>query len=195
MRRRASPASAIGNILLGRDLSDGDLDFKLDRKTAQASGTAKLAGIPVSLTWQEALQAKAPVRTRYDVTAQLDAAQRRTLGLDMLEDYVGGPVGVTASYSLGAAKNAQARLSRRSTCPIARFHLPWFGWSKPAPAPATARITLDACRRQGDRRAEGQPHRRRYRRAGVDWLWGARRQQRHRRSSRHREKRCAWRSL
>ncbi len=84
------------------------LDFKLDRKTAQASGTAKLAGIPVSLTWQEALQAKAPVRTRYEVTARLDAAQRRALGLDMLEDYVSGPIGVTASYSLGATKNAQA---------------------------------------------------------------------------------------
>src|SRR6185312_14235836 len=81
---------AIGDAVLGRDLSDGVLNFKLDRNTAQASGTAKLAGVPVSLAWQEALQAKAPVRTRYDVTARLDAAQRRAVGLDMFEDYLSG---------------------------------------------------------------------------------------------------------
>jgi hypothetical protein len=132
---------SIGNALLGRDLGDGDLDFKLDRKTAQASGTAKLAGIPVSLTWQEALQAKAPVRTRYEVTGRLDAAQRRALGLDMFEDYVSGPVGVTASYSLSATKNAQAVATLDLS--DSTLSLPWFGWIKPAPAPATARITLD----------------------------------------------------
>lgn len=133
---------AIGDIVLGRDLSDGALNLKLDRNTAQASGTAKLAGVPVSLTWQEALQAKAAVRTRYDVTAQLDAAQRRTLGLDMFEDYLGGPVGVTATYSLGAAKNAQAQALATLDLTDSTLSLPWFGWRKAEHVPATARLTL-----------------------------------------------------
>jgi uncharacterized membrane protein YgdD (TMEM256/DUF423 family) len=132
---------AIGNVLLGRDLSDGELSLRLDRATAQATGTAKLAGVPLTLTWQQALQGKAPVRTRYDVTARLDAAQRRALGLDMFEDYVSGPLGVNASYSLGANKRAQATatLDLSDTA----LSLPWFGWTKPAHEQATARITLD----------------------------------------------------
>ena len=131
----------LGNIVLGRDLSDGELSLKLDRTTAQASGTAKLAGVPVSLTWEQALQAKAPVRTRYNVTARLDAAQRRALGLDMFEDYVGGPVGVSASYSLAANKSAQAVATLDLS--DSTLSLPWFGWSKPAQAAATALVTLD----------------------------------------------------
>jgi len=131
----------IGNVLFGRDLSDGALSLKLDRRTAQASGTAKLAGVPMSLSWQQALQGKAPVRTRYDVMARLDAAQRRALGIDMFEDYIGGPVGVTASYTLGATKTAQAVV----TLDLAdsTISLPWFGWRKPARAPATGHLTLD----------------------------------------------------
>ncbi|HEX4191769.1 MAG TPA: AsmA-like C-terminal domain-containing protein [Stellaceae bacterium] len=132
---------AIGDVVLGRDLSDGALSLKLDRNTAQASGTAKLAGVPVSLTWQEALQAKAPVRTRYDVTATLDADQRRALGVDMFANYIGGPIGVTATYSLNAAKTAQAVATidlSNST-----LSLPWFGWTKAENVPATARVTLD----------------------------------------------------
>ena len=132
---------SIGNVLLGRDLSDGELSLKLDRKNAQASGTAKLAGIPVSLTWQEALQAKASVRTRYDVTARLDVAERRTLGLDMFDDYLGGPVGVSASYTLGATKRAQAVATLDLS--DSTLSLPWFGWNKRAGERATARLTLD----------------------------------------------------
>jgi hypothetical protein len=131
----------IGKVLLGRDLSEGELSLKLDRNTAQASGTAKLAGVPVSLTWQEALQAKAPVRTRYDITARVDDTQRRALGFDLFDDYVSGPIGVSATYSLAASKTAQAV----ATLDLAdsALSLPWLGWSKPARAPATARLTLD----------------------------------------------------
>jgi uncharacterized protein DUF3971/AsmA-like protein len=131
----------IGNVMLGRDLSDGELTLRLDRIAAQASGTAKLAGVPLSLTWQQALQARAPVRTRYDVAARLDAAQRHALGIDMFEEYLGGSVGVTATYSLGANKRAQAV----ATLDISdsTLALPWFGFSKPAKEPATARITID----------------------------------------------------
>ncbi|HWE72975.1 MAG TPA: AsmA-like C-terminal domain-containing protein [Stellaceae bacterium] len=132
---------AIGDAVLSRDLSEGALNLKLDRNTVQASGTAKLAGVPVSLTWQEALQSKAPVRTRYDVTATLDAGQRRALGLGMFEDYIGGPVGVTATYSLNAAKAAQAVATidlSNST-----LSLPWFGWTKAANIPASASVTLN----------------------------------------------------
>jgi uncharacterized protein DUF3971/AsmA-like protein len=131
----------IGNVVLGRDLSGGELSLKIDRNTAQASGKAQLAGVPVDLNWQEALQAKAAQRTRYDVTARLDDTQRRALGLDMFDDYVNGPIGVTATYSLGAARQAQAVVSldlRDSALSI-----PALGWSKQPGTSATARLTVD----------------------------------------------------
>jgi hypothetical protein len=133
--------AGIGNVMLGRDLSDGELTLKLDRIAVQASGTAKLAGVPLSLTWQQALQARAPVRTRYDVATRLDEAQRRALGLDMFEEYVSGAVGVNASYSLSANKRAQAVATLDLS--ESTLALPWFGWSKPAKEQAIARITLD----------------------------------------------------
>lgn len=131
----------IPNVVLDRDLSAGDLTLKLDRDAAQASGTAKLAGVPVNLTWHEALQPKAPVRTRYDITARLDDAQRRALGFDMLDDYVSGTVGVAASYSLGAGNGGQAVV----TLDLAdsTLAMPLLGWTKPASVPATAKVTVD----------------------------------------------------
>jgi hypothetical protein len=131
----------IANVVLGRDLSEGELSLKLDRSTAEASGKAKLAGVPVALDWQQALQAKAAQRTRYDISGRIDDAQRRALGLDMFDDYVSGPIDVTASYSLGAAKTAQAVASldfRDSTLSV-----PMLGWSKQPGAPGAARLTID----------------------------------------------------
>ena len=131
----------IADVVLDRDLSDANLTLKLDRNNAQASGTAKLAGVPVNLTWREALQPKAAVRTRYDVTAKLDDAQRRVLGFDMLDDYVTGPVGVTASYSLGTGKTGQANATLDLS--DSALAMPLLGWNKPAGTPATARVTAD----------------------------------------------------
>jgi hypothetical protein len=131
----------VANIALGRDLSEGNLSLTIDRTTAQASGQAKLAGVPVALNWQEALQAKAAQRTRYDVSGRLDDAQRRALGLAMFDDYVSGPIDVTASYSPGAAKAAQAVASldfRDSTMAV-----PLLGWSKQPGAPAIAQLIID----------------------------------------------------
>ena len=131
----------IGNIIAGRDLSDGNLTLKLDRDSAQASGTARLAGIPIDLTWHQALQPKAAVRTRYDLSAQLDDAQRDELGLDMFDGYVRGPIGLTASYTLSGTREAQliTTLDLSKTA----LALPWLGWSKPAGTAATARAALD----------------------------------------------------
>jgi hypothetical protein len=59
----------------------------------------------------------------------------------MFDDYVSGPIEVTASYSPGAAKAAQAVASldfRDSTMSV-----PLLGWSKPPGAPASARLIID----------------------------------------------------
>jgi hypothetical protein len=131
----------IGDVVLDRDLSDGDLSLKLDRNSAQATGTAKLAGVPVNLTWQESLQPKAAIRTRYDVTARLDDAQRRALGFDMLDDYVSGPIGVSANYSLGAKQTGQAVVTLDLS--DSALTLSMLDWKKPPGVPASGRVTVD----------------------------------------------------
>lgn len=131
----------IGDVVLGRDLSDGNLTMKLDRNTAEATGDAKLAGVPVNLDWHESLQPKAAVRTRYDVTARLDDAQRRALGFDMLDDYVSGPIGVTASYSVGPKQTGQAVATLDLS--DSALTLSMLDWKKSSGVPATGRITVD----------------------------------------------------
>lgn len=131
----------IANIIAGRDLNDGNLTLKLDRDSAQASGTARLGGVPVDLTWHQALQPRAAIRTRYDVSAQLDEGQRDTLGLGMFDNYVKGPIGLTASYTVSMTRGAQLATTLDLT--KSALALPSLGWSKPAGLMATARATLD----------------------------------------------------
>ncbi|HEY3916157.1 MAG TPA: DUF3971 domain-containing protein [Stellaceae bacterium] len=131
----------IGKVIAGRDLGGGNLTLKLDRDSAEASGKALLAGVPIELTWRQALQPKAAVRTRYDITSQLDDAQRDALGLGMFDGYVSGPIDLTANYTLSATRGDQ--LATTLDLSKSALTLPWLGWSKPAGTPATARATLD----------------------------------------------------
>ncbi len=131
----------VANIMFGRDLTEGELGLKLDRTNVQASGAAKLAGVPLNLTWRQNLQPRATIRTRYDVKTKLDDAQRKLLGFDFLGDYVTGPIGVDATYSLAAAKRGEASATLDLT--DSKIDLGLINWTKPSGKAATAKLVLD----------------------------------------------------
>lgn len=133
----------IPDALLDRDLSNGKLTLKVDRTAAEAKGTAQLAGVPIAIAWHQALLPEAKIRTRYDIEARIDAAQRRALGLAMFDRYITGPVRIAVSYSIGAGANPNAEANATLDLADSALALPLLGWSKPAGVPATARLTLD----------------------------------------------------
>ncbi len=132
---------ALGAVMLGRDLSNGALQLKLDPAAVQVDGTAQLAGVPLNLSWKQSLDAKAPVRTHYRVKATLDDAQRQALGLDIAADMLSGPVAVDASYDLGANKRARALATL--DLGAASLDVKKLSLQKAAGVPATAQLALD----------------------------------------------------
>ncbi len=131
----------IGAIMAGRDLSDGALTLKLDRRAAQVDGNAAVAGIPLTLSWRQSLLPNAPVRTHYGVQARLDDAQRSALGFDFLAGRVTGPVAVDAQYDIAAAGRGHvvAALDLKD----AALDIKQLNWKKAAGAPALARVAAD----------------------------------------------------
>lgn len=130
----------LGAVMFDRDLTQGALQLKLDPNVAQVDGTAALAGVPLTLSWQQALQDNAAVKTRYLVKATLDDAQRQALGFDKLAP-VTGTVAVDARYDLGAKKQGKAAVTLDLT--NAAVAVKQLNWQKPTGVAATATLALD----------------------------------------------------
>jgi hypothetical protein len=125
----------------GHDLTQGELQLRLDRSAVKLDGTAALAEVPASLSWMYSLKAKSQTRARYAVKARLDDAARRRLALDFVADMLKGPVDVDLTYTLLALNRATAALSldlKEASLAVAKLN-----WEKPAKVPAVAKLDLD----------------------------------------------------
>ena len=71
---------AIPAVALGLDLQDGTVGLEVDTAGLDLSGTALLAGRPAKIKWRENFGHTA-FRSRYQVSASLDEAGRKTVGL------------------------------------------------------------------------------------------------------------------
>lgn len=131
---------AVDNVLFGRKLEDGKLKMQLDRKAMRLSGSAALAGVPVSLEWVENFDATDKTRTRYRVKGVVDDPARARLGLDFFPDRLQGAVGVDFTYALDRAHRGEATVAL--DLGPANLALAKLGWKKPAGVPATARLDL-----------------------------------------------------
>lgn len=85
----------VPRILGGRALSDGEIVLDIEAGSLRATGTARLAGAPVSLIWTEDTATAAGVTRRVTVTARLDSANRAALGFD-LSPWLEGPMDAEA---------------------------------------------------------------------------------------------------
>lgn len=132
---------AIGQVLVGRDLTDGELQLKIDRNALHLDGTARVSDVPATLSWTESLKPKETVRTRYAVKARLDEAARQRLGIDLPAGMASGPVDVDAVYNLLATKRATASLAIGMT--DATLAVTQLNWKKEAGVPASASVELD----------------------------------------------------
>ncbi len=139
---------ALGKIVLDQDLSEGDLTLNLDRAGMKVDGKAKLAGMPASLGWQQNFKPRDGVRSRVTVNGQLDEATRRRLGLAVPAVTVTGPLGIDAALSQFADRSGTATIAIAADG--AGLSMPDLNWSKPAGAPASAKLELDLA---GDRLA------------------------------------------
>jgi hypothetical protein len=132
---------AIKKVLAEQDLTEGELQLRLDSASLLIDGTAALAGIPATLNWFESLDSKSATRSRYRVKAELDDAARRKLGFAFLSDKLSGPVDLDATYTLLPARKATASILldlAKASIDVAQLN-----WKKAPGARANAAVDLD----------------------------------------------------
>lgn len=120
-------------VVMGQDLSHGDLEFDVDAKGLDATGSIVLGTIPGELKWRENFSSRnVPFRSRYQVVApRIDEDQRKQLGLDsvpFVSPFIAGPVAATvvATMQGGGKGDIEAKVDLSP----AHMSLPGMGWRK-----------------------------------------------------------------
>ena len=120
------------------DMSEGALRLGIDEASMDLRGTARLQGVPATVSWQENFDANAPFARGLDVAMTVTPEDRAALGLD-LAPYMEGSVGLDARYSdPGGGARPDATLLFDLT--EARLGSPDLPWSKPAGEPGTLSV-------------------------------------------------------
>ena len=137
--------ASIPAVLMGLDLTQGQLELDVDGKGLDASGPVVLGATPVDMKWRENFAVKtAPFRSRYTIrAASVSEDERRRLGLDgppFVAPYTAGPVGgeVTATLIDGGRGDVEAHVDLAG----ATMELPGLGWRKEAGSPGTADVLV-----------------------------------------------------
>ena len=74
---------AVAGVVGQRDVTEGMVDLTVDKQGMGLVGNAKLAGVPLSLDWQESFKDSDRVHSRIAFRGQVDDAGRAALGLDV----------------------------------------------------------------------------------------------------------------
>jgi len=120
-------------VVMGQDLTKGDLELDVDAKGLDATGNIVLGSIPGQLKWRENFSTKnVPFRSRYQVSApHIEEEQRKQLGLDsvpFVSPFIAGPVAanVTATLYGGGRGDIEAKVDLSPSY----MSLPGMGWRK-----------------------------------------------------------------
>jgi len=146
-RRAAQPIEGSARIVDGRLRNAGPISdvrglsvaFELTDKAISAAGSVLLAGVPAKLTWQRILSGGAGEQPPLRVTATLDNAERRQLGID-LSHVMQGEVAVEATLPMAKAGEAKARV--RVDLSTAELFLQSLAWTKPPGRPAALQFDV-----------------------------------------------------
>jgi hypothetical protein len=143
---------ALRKVALDRDLSEGKLQLRLDRDALRLDGTARLAGVPATLSWLENFKPRNGVRSRYTVKGRADEQALRDLLPDLAPSLtIAGAVDLDATMTNFAAAATPARkpaaprseVALRLDLKDAAIAVPDLNWAKPAGTRAAGAVQLD----------------------------------------------------
>mgnify|MGYP006292939349 CR=1 FL=1 len=104
------------------------------------TGTGKLDGTPVELSWREMFGSKAPFRRRYELKGAIPAPLVAKAGFTPVEPFVGGPIGTTLTYQV--ALNGSGEVVGKFDLKAATLDVAPMAWRKAAGVDAQAQATL-----------------------------------------------------
>ncbi len=134
---------ALPKVLMGLDLSRGDLKLTVNTQNMDVTGPVRLGSMAAQLAWHEVFTAKADVRSRYRLQGVVDDAQRKELGLDsvpFIAPWMSGPVKADVDVAMRGA--GTGTVAAKLDLVDATMELPGLGWRKPAGTPGKAQVDL-----------------------------------------------------
>ncbi len=141
---------SVADALLGKNISDGRLDLKVDKQGMDVTGQVKLGAIPAAFAWRRNFADKAPFRVRYELEGRVTEAQRvGELGIDFAPfsaDFVKGPVDTALRVTVfdDDSRRVEAKLDLADVA----VAYPALGWRKDAGVGGTAEVLVNL---EGDR--------------------------------------------
>ena len=135
----------VANVVLGRDVDNGELDIHVDKKGMDLAGSVTIGRIPATLVWRENFGDKPEFKRRYDLKARIaNLGQVSDLGLDVAsftDKFIRGAL--DADMRLTQFNDTDRRIDIQTDITDAEISALAFGWSKKPGVPGTARITVD----------------------------------------------------
>lgn len=132
------------DIVLGRDVTNGDLELRVDKKAMEVTGTVDVGKVASTLSWNESFDSKSPDRSTFRLSGTVGETQWISeFGLDFppfSAEYLRGSVPSEILWRV--RRNGEGVLDATLDLKDAELTLPVLNWSKPVGTPGTARATL-----------------------------------------------------
>ena len=126
---------------LGQDVTDGDVQLRVDKDGLDMAGNVTLGAIPVDVEMQRSFSSQAPVVGRTKAQGRVtSAADLKPLGLDVTS-YVDGPTTLTVDYV--ERRGGRSDVTLDATLNDAALTIDPLGWRKPKGQPATAHAVVN----------------------------------------------------
>lgn len=132
--------TVVGDLLLEKDLSEGQLQLALDNDGMQITGPIKLGALGMTVDWKESFRSDVPVQTRIKAQVpRVAVADWAAFGLTVTP-YVEGPA--VAWITAAIDRNGTTRVEGSADLRDAKLAFPLLGWNKSAGTPAAAEAAL-----------------------------------------------------
>jgi len=141
----------IPNVLGTHDVTGANFTLGVSERTIDVKGEMLLAGVVAKATGQWILSEGGERQAPLTISARLDGADRRQLGLD-IEEFVDGEVPLEVQFTPGVGEHSKVSVSANLTG--AALMLDGLAWRKDPGRPA--RLTFDVVRIKGSRSLELQ---------------------------------------
>lgn len=131
----------VKQILLGQDVTEGDVSLELTKSAMKIAGPVKLGGVPMDISWDEAFTEDVVDRTRLNaLIPRFDDDKRQAFGLDVVPG-LEGPI--SASVVVAMRRDSTATVKSAINLREARLVIDPLAWEKEPGIDGEARLTID----------------------------------------------------
>ncbi len=134
----------MSNVVLGRDVENGELQLTVDKDGMDVRGTVSMEDIPAQLEWRENFLADAPFKANFVLSADIaDIHDLENLGIQaapLTHRYISG--GAQASVRYTVFDSRLSRVDVNADITNANLVVPVMSWRKAQGEPGRAAVTI-----------------------------------------------------